>query len=110
MRLAFVRAQPALAAGDIAVVDAGYDPAVPARFDRPWTSVRDWPGMRSEYCWVPVAREPTRTAPNQIGVSFSSHRALVYESGDHLVETDLPSGSVIVTGSEPITWLQVRET
>lgn len=81
-----------------------------ARFDRAWTSVYRWPGMRSEYSWVPPGAEPMRTAPDQIGVSFSSHSAVVYESGQRTVETDLGAGSVIVTGRDPITWLRVRET
>ena len=81
-----------------------------ARFDRAWTSVRQWPGMRSEYSWIPPGGEPMRTAPDQIGVSFSSHNALVYESGQHTIETDLAAGSVIVTGHDPITWLRVGET
>ena len=66
--------------------------------------------MRSEYSWIPPGSEPTRTAPDQIGVSFSSHNALVYESGQRTVEGDLAAGSVIVTGRDPITWLRVRET
>ena len=81
-----------------------------ARYDRAWTSVREWPGMRSEYSWIPPDGEPMRTAPDQIGVSFSSHHALVYASGQHTVETDLAAGSVIVTGRDPITWLRVDET
>ncbi|HEY3089677.1 MAG TPA: AraC family transcriptional regulator [Jatrophihabitantaceae bacterium] len=81
-----------------------------ARFDRAWTSVYQWPGMRSEYSWIPPGGEPTRTAPDQIGVSFSAHNALVYESGRRTIETDLAAGSVIVTGRDPITWLRVRET
>jgi AraC-like DNA-binding protein len=88
----------------------GYGAAVAVRFDRAWTSVRQWPGMRSEYSWIPPGGEPMRTAPDQIGVSFSSHKAVVYESGQRTIETDLAAGSVIVTGRDPITWLRVRET
>ena len=72
--------------------------------------MRDWPGMRSEYSWLPPGGEPTRTAPNQVGVSFSAHQDLVYESGPRTVESDLAPGSVIVTGRDPITWLRVGET
>lgn len=72
--------------------------------------MHQWPGMRSEYSWLPPSSEATRTAPDQIGVSFSSHDALVYESGQRTVETDLAAGSVIVTGRDPITWLRVHET
>lgn len=81
-----------------------------ARFDRAWTSVHDWPGMRSEYSWLPPGGQPTRTEPNQVGVSFSGHQDLVYASGPRTVESDLAPGSVIVTGPDPITWLRVRET
>jgi AraC family transcriptional regulator len=66
--------------------------------------------MRSEYSWIPPNAEPMRTAPDQVGVSFSSHNALVYASGRRTVETDLAAGSVIVTGRDPITWLRVHET
>ena len=72
--------------------------------------MRQWPGMRTEYSWIPPNGEPMRTAPGQVGVSFSSHQALVYESGQRTVETDLAAGSVIVTGRDPITWLRVHET
>lgn len=72
--------------------------------------MHDWPGMRSEYTWLPPGDGPTRTAPNQVGVSFSGHQDLVYESGRRTVESDLAPGSVIVTGPDPITWLRVRET
>ncbi len=81
-----------------------------ARFDQAWTSVHHWPGMRSEYNWIPPADKPTRTAAHQVGVSFSRHRGLVYESADRTVEADLAAGSVIVTGVDPITWLRVHET
>jgi AraC family transcriptional regulator len=89
---------------------AGYVDRVAARFDRTWTSAYDWPGMRSEYSWLPPGGQPTRTEPNQVGVSFSGHQDLVYESGPRTVESDLAPGSVIVTGPDPITWLRVRET
>ena len=83
---------------------------VAERFSQARTSVQQWPGMRSEYSWIPPGTEPTRTAPNQVGVSFSGHSGLVYESANRTVEGDLVAGSVIVTGRDPITWLRVRET
>jgi AraC family transcriptional regulator len=66
--------------------------------------------MRSEYSWLPPSGEPTRTDALQVGVSFSRHRALVYESASRTVEADVAGGSVIVTGRDPITWLRVHET
>ena len=81
-----------------------------AHFDRAWTSVHNWPGMRSEYSWLPPSGEPTKTDPHQVGVSFSQHQALVYESASRTLEGDLAGGSVIVTGHDPITWLRVHET
>lgn len=74
------------------------------------TDVRHWPGMRSEYCWVPAGPAPTRTGANQIGVSFSQHHAAVYRPANRTVEADIPGGAVFVTGAEPITWLRISET
>jgi AraC family transcriptional regulator len=74
------------------------------------TDVRHWPGMRSEYSWFPPGSSATRTEPNQVGVSFSNHRAAVYESDGRTVETDIAADAVFVTGREPITWTRVRET
>jgi AraC family transcriptional regulator len=78
--------------------------------DRVWTDVRHWPGMRSEYSWIPPGNGPTRTLPNQVGVSFSTHRAAVYEIGGRTVEGDIAGGAVFVTGREPIVWNRIRET
>ena len=55
-------------------------------------------------------RQADPHAAHQVGVSFSRHRGLVYESADRTVEADLAAGSVIVTGVDPITWLRVHET
>jgi AraC-like DNA-binding protein len=74
------------------------------------TDVLHWPGMRSEYSWIPPGEGATRTEPNQVGVSFSQHRAAVYESADRTVEHDITAGSVFVTGRDPITWTRTRET
>jgi AraC family transcriptional regulator len=76
----------------------------------PRTDVRQWPGMRSEYSWIPPGEGPTRTGPVQVGVSFSHHRAAVYESARRTVEADIAGGSVFVTARDPITWLRIRET
>lgn len=72
--------------------------------------VLSWPGMRSEYAWVPAGCGPTRTGPGQVGVSFSPHRGVVYQTADQTAEADIAPGSVFVTGREPIAWLRVGET
>lgn len=75
-----------------------------ARFQaaqHPRTDVRQWPGMRSEYSWIPPGAGPTRTEPGQVGVSFSHHRAVVYEFASRTVEADIAGGSVFVTGPDP---------
>jgi AraC family transcriptional regulator len=69
-----------------------------------------WPGMRSEYAWIPAQRGPTRTKPNQVGVSFSAHHGVVFRTANRTVEADIAAGSVFVTGPDPIAWLQVGET
>jgi AraC family transcriptional regulator len=68
-----------------------------------------WPGMRSEYAWIPAGSGPTRTRPNQVGVSFSAHHGAVFETADRTVESDIAGGSVFVTGRAPIAWLHVTE-
>lgn len=73
-------------------------------------SVIHWPGMRSEYAWLPPHDEPTVTRPHQIGVSFSAHRRLEYESGGRSVRADVPAGAVFVTGEDGITWGRVAGT
>ena len=72
--------------------------------------VLSWPGMRSEYAWIPAGGGPTRTRPNQVGVSFSAHQGAVYETASRTVEADIAGGSVFVTGPAPIAWLRVTET
>jgi AraC family transcriptional regulator len=71
--------------------------------------VRQWPGMRSEYSWLPEGGGGTRTKAHQIGVSFSPHRGAVFESGGRVSSADIASGSVVVTGADPVTWLRVPE-
>jgi AraC family transcriptional regulator len=66
--------------------------------------------MRSEYSWIPAGNGPTRTGPYQVGVSFSQHRAAVFESAELTVGADIAGGSVFVTGQEPITWIRISET
>jgi AraC family transcriptional regulator len=43
-------------------------------------------------------------------VSFSQHRAAVYESAGRTVDGDIAGGSVFVTGEDPITWIRIQET
>ena len=74
------------------------------------THVRRWPGMRSEYSWIPAGDSPGRTAPYQIGVSFSHHDAAVYEADGRTRSSDIAPGAVFVTGGEPITWMRIGET
>src|SRR5918997_6606155 len=66
--------------------------------------VIEWPGMRSEYSWLPPHREPTVTRPHQVGVSFSAHSAQEFESGGRALRTAIRAGAVFVTGEDGITW------
>lgn len=68
-----------------------------------------WPGMRSEYAWVPADSAPTVTKGNQVGVSFRAHHDAVYETANRTVEGDIDGGAVFVTGRDPITWLRIGE-
>ena len=69
--------------------------------------------MRSEYAWVPphpeVAEAATTTHPHQVGVAFSGHRRLVYESRDRTATADVAPGSTVVSAASAITWLRVHE-
>ncbi len=53
------------------------------------SDVRTWPGMRSEYSWIPPGEAPSQTGPHQVGVSFSRHRAAVFESAERTVGADI---------------------
>jgi AraC family transcriptional regulator len=66
--------------------------------------------MRSEYSWIPAGESAGRTEPNQIGISFTNHHAAVFASQGKTREADIAAGSVVVTGSEPITWMRLRES
>ena len=68
-----------------------------------------WPGMRSEYAWIPAGSAPTVTKGNQVGVSFSAHRDAVYEMANRTVEGDVHAGAVFVTAGNPIAWLRIGE-
>jgi AraC family transcriptional regulator len=73
-------------------------------------SVIHWPGMRSEYAWLPPHDEPSATLPHQVGVSFSRHSRQEYESAGRAVRADIEAGAVFVTGEDGITWGGVAET
>jgi AraC family transcriptional regulator len=74
------------------------------------SSTIHWPGMRSEYAWIPPQDNPTTTKPHQIGVSFTRHTNLVRESAGRAVRSDVAAGAVFVTGDDAITWIDVADT
>jgi AraC family transcriptional regulator len=65
--------------------------------------------MRAEYAWLPTGATGTLTRPDQVGVSFSAHHGAVFESGGRVRSADIAAGSVIITGAEPVTWMEVPE-
>jgi AraC family transcriptional regulator len=65
--------------------------------------------MRTEYAWLPADDRATVTKPGQIGVAFSGHRGLVYETGGRTVTADHPPGAIVVSGPQAVTWLRVAE-
>lgn len=73
------------------------------------STVRTWPGMRSEYSVLPPHEGETRTKPNQVGIAFSPHRGVVQQWNGVTIETDVAPGTAFVTGSEGIVWTRVRE-
>jgi AraC family transcriptional regulator len=72
-------------------------------------TVRQWPGLRSEYAWLPPHDGATVTGAHQIGVAFTGHRGLVHDLGGRPRQGDIAPGSTIVSGADAITWLRVRE-
>jgi AraC family transcriptional regulator len=83
------------------------------RVDARATQTLWWPGMRSEYSWLPPHDDVdavTMTKPNQVGVSFSQHRRVVVQRQGRTAELDVAAGSVFVTGQDPLTWTRVRES
>ncbi|WP_166351567.1 AraC family transcriptional regulator [Phytoactinopolyspora limicola] len=77
------------------------------RVDRATYNIQRWPGMRSEYSWLPPDRGVTVTKPFQIGVSFSTHDRLVYTEGGRARYLAVPAGSVFVTGTDEVSWAEV---
>jgi AraC family transcriptional regulator len=82
---------------------------VKIRIDRRTMSVRHWPGMRSEYSWLPADGGVSTTKPHQVGVSFSAHPRLVHELAGQARYLAVPAGAVFVTGPERMRWSEVRE-
>lgn len=65
--------------------------------------------MRSEYASLPAHEDPTETGPYQVGVAFSGHAGLPWESGGRSARADIRPGSAVVTGGDGVTWLRVAE-
>jgi AraC family transcriptional regulator len=65
--------------------------------------------MRSEYACLPPHQDPTVTGPGQVGIAFSGHTRLPWESGGRSVVGDIRPGSAVVTGADGVTWLRVPE-
>jgi hypothetical protein len=71
---------------------------------RTHTSVLQWPGLPTEYAWLPPTGAVTTTGAGQIRVAFTGHANMVRSSAGCTVRTDAPPGAVHVTGRTPITW------
>ena len=72
-------------------------------------STLQWPGMRSEYAWLPPHEGFSVTEAYQIGASFSNHRGLVFNHAGRESVRNVEAGAVFVTGTEAIEWSRVRE-
>jgi AraC family transcriptional regulator len=70
-------------------------------------AVRQWPGMRSEYGWVPPTGRVTVSRPQQVGVSFAVHERVVAERDGHTHTFAIRPGDVFATGHEQVFWSQV---
>jgi AraC family transcriptional regulator len=79
------------------------------RLDQKQSSVRQWPGMRSEYAWLPPDGTVTTTEPYQVGVSFSAHTRAIYERDGRAGYLDIPAGTVFLNGDQQIRWAEVTE-
>ena len=84
-------------------------PDAPLRSSQPRQTVLAWPGIRTEHAWLPPHEGASHTKPRQIGVSFSSHRGVLYAHAGRSYQKDIANGAVWVTGHEGITWTRVRE-
>jgi AraC family transcriptional regulator len=68
-----------------------------------------WPGMVSVYAVLGPHPRITTTGQYQVGIDFGGHQSLVREVGGRVTRHDAKPGAVYVTGSDPITWLQVTD-
>jgi AraC family transcriptional regulator len=84
-------------------------PELPLRPTRPLQSILTWPGLRTEYAWLPPHEGASYTKPRQLGVSFSAHDGIVCTHAGRSHQRDICNGAVWVTGEEGITWTRVRE-
>jgi AraC family transcriptional regulator len=73
------------------------------------SSRRVWPHLVTEHAWLPSHDRPTTTRPLQVGVAFTGHRGLVYETGGRTTRADHAPGAAIVSGADAVTWLRVAE-
>jgi AraC family transcriptional regulator len=84
-------------------------PELPLSSTRSLQSVLAWPGIRTEYAWLPPHEGASYTKPRQIGVSFSAHKGIVCTHAGRSHQRDIANGAVWVTGEAGITWTYVRE-
>ena len=68
-----------------------------------------WPGMVSVYAVLGSHPRITTTGAHQVGIDFSGHLSLVREVDGRVRRHDAEPGAVYVTGSSPITWLEVTD-
>ncbi len=68
-----------------------------------------WPGMVSVYAVLGSHPRITTTGAHQVGIDFSGHLGLVREVDGRVRRHDAEPGAVYVTGSSPITWLEVTD-
>lgn len=72
-------------------------------------SEMQWPGMVSVYAVLGSHPRITTTGAHQVGIDFSGHRGLVREVDGRVRRHNAEAGAVYVTGSSPITWLEVPD-
>ena len=65
--------------------------------------------MVSVYAVLEPYPTVTTTGAHQVGIDFGGHRGLVREIDGRAERHDAEPGSVYVTGSSPIRWLEVRD-
>jgi AraC family transcriptional regulator len=75
----------------------------------PGSTTIDWPGMVSVYAVLGPHPKVTTTGAHQVGIDFGGHRGLVREIDGRAERHDAEPGSVYVTGTSPIRWLEVRD-